>query len=316
MPAPDPTLSRLVRLHAETTQALGVDFLPAYRTGATPAGLTSEASTPATRPAPAADIAQPPKPVPAPEPPRRAPAPTSPSQPQPAPIQPAPGPSGAPLLIPASPPLPPPPSSRDRASVERAMDELRRRYEQDAPHRHFVTAHTKIVWGDGDPTSRLVFVGEAPGEDEDRQGIPFVGRSGQLLNKMIAAMGLSRERVYICNVLKTRPPNNATPTQREIELCEPYLRAQLAVIAPEVIVSLGLPAARALLRSDESMTRLRGRWRTYTLDNGHAIRLMPTYHPAYVLRNYTAETRALVWSDLRQVMDALGMAPPAPSAGT
>lgn len=307
MPAPDPTLSRLVRLHAETTAALGVDFLPAYRTGATPASVTPAASTPA---APVADIAQPPKRDPAPEPPRRTPAPTPPSQPQP-----APGPSGAPLLIPASPPLPPPPASRDRAAIERAMDDLRRRYEQDAPHKHFVTAHTKIVWGDGDPTSRLVFVGEAPGEDEDRQGIPFVGRSGQLLNKMIAAMGLSRERVYICNVLKTRPPNNATPTQREIELCEPYLRAQLAIIAPEVIVSLGLPAARALLRSDESMTRLRGTWRTYTLDNGHAIRLMPTYHPAYVLRNYTAQTRGLVWSDLRQVMDALGMPPPAPGAG-
>ncbi|CAG0981942.1 Type-4 uracil-DNA glycosylase [Phycisphaerales bacterium] len=199
---------------------------------------------------------------------------------------------------------------RDRDASQRALDELRARYESDAPHKQFVTAHTRIVWGEGDPCARLVFVGEAPGEEEDKTGRPFVGRAGHLLNKMITGMGLQREQAYICNILKTRPPDNATPTGREIELCEPYLRDQLAIISPEVIVCLGLPASRALLRSEESMTRMRGRWRTYTLANGRQVPVMPTYHPAYVLRNYTVETRALVWSDLVLALERLGLKPP------
>lgn len=198
-----------------------------------------------------------------------------------------------------------PPRSRDRAEQQARLDELRARYEKDAPHKQFVTAHTKIVFGEGDPAARLVFIGEAPGEEEDRTGRPFVGRSGELLTKMIGGMGLKREDVYICNILKTRPPNNATPTGREIEICEPYLREQVSIIAPRVVVTLGLPASRAILKSDESMTKMRGRWRTYTLIDGGTVDVMPTFHPAYVLRNYTEETRRTVWGDLQMVMKKL-----------
>lgn len=193
----------------------------------------------------------------------------------------------------------------DRAYKARLLDDLRARYEKDAPHKQFVTAHTRIVFGDGDPAARLVFVGEAPGAEEDKQGIPFCGRSGDLLNKMIVAMGLSREVVYICNVLKTRPPDNATPTAREAAICEPYLQEQLAIIAPEVIVTLGLPAVRTLLKTEDTMTRLRGRWASITLVGGRRVPVMPTYHPAYLLRAYTPENRQKVWSDLQMVMQKL-----------
>lgn len=205
--------------------------------------------------------------------------------------------------------------SRDRAEVQRRLDDLRERYEREAPHRHFVTAHTKIVFGDGDPCARLMFIGEAPGADEDRTGIPFVGRAGQLLNKMIAAMGLRREDVYIANVLKTRPPNNATPTTEEAARCAPYLFEQIEIIRPEVIVALGLPASRVLLGTQDSMGRLRGRWGrccgAATLGLGamaeDGVPVMPTYHPAFLLRSYTPDNRAKVWSDLQQVMRRLGL---------
>ncbi len=200
-----------------------------------------------------------------------------------------------------------------------ALDALRARYEADAPHKHFVTAFTNIVFGDGSPDARLMFVGEAPGADEDREGIPFVGRAGQLLNKMIVAMGLTREEVYIANVLKTRPPGNATPTSEEAHLCAPYLYGQIGIIRPEVIVTLGLPATRLLLDSNEAMGRLRAKWRTIKVPDGqdpaiipsesvgHEVMVMPTYHPAYLLRSYTKENREKVWSDLQQVMEHLGL---------
>lgn len=206
------------------------------------------------------------------------------------------------------------PPRRDREASQARLDELRRRYEADAPHKHFVTAHTNIVFGEGDPCARLMFIGEAPGEEEDKSGRPFVGRAGQLLNKMITAMGLNREDVYIANVLKTRPPNNATPTGEEARLCAPYLFEQVQIIAPEAVVSLGLPATRTMLNSMEAMGKLRGRWASFTDPAGRAVPVMPTYHPAYLLRNYTPEERRKVWSDLRLVMDRLGLAAPAGSA--
>ena len=168
------------------------------------------------------------------------------------------------------------------------------------------------MFGEGDPCARLMFVGEAPGAEEDRTGRPFVGRSGELLGKMIGAMGLSREKVYIANVLKTRPPDNATPTSDEIRLCAPYLFKQIAIIQPEVIVCLGLPASRALLQTMDSMSRMRGRWASFRPPPPaqEPIPVMPTYHPAFLLRSYTEENRAKVWSDLRQVMDRLGLAKP------
>jgi DNA polymerase len=197
---------------------------------------------------------------------------------------------------------------RDAKATQAKLDQLRARYEADAPHQHFVTAHTNIVFGEGDPCARLMFVGEAPGAEEDKAGRPFVGRSGQLLNKMIIAMGLSREQVYIGNVLKTRPPDNATPTSDEIRLCAPYLFEQIGIIDPEVIVTLGLPATRALLDSVDSMSRLRGRWAEFRAPTGRGIPVMPTYHPAFLLRSYTPENRGKVWSDLQQAMSRLGLA--------
>lgn len=261
----------LVAQHAETARLLGVDFVPRYRS----AGGCS---------APAVHVEIKPPPV-APSPPAASPVQT--------------GAAGAEASS--------PPATRDRARSQRLLDELRARYEADAPHRHFVTAHSKIVFGEGDPCARLMFIGEAPGEEEDRTGRPFVGRAGQLLNKMIEAMGLRREDVYIANVLKTRPPNNATPTSEEARLCAPYLFEQIQIIAPEAIVSLGLPATRTLLDTTEAMGRLRSRWATFTDPSGRVVPVMPTYHPAYLLRNYTPEERRKVWSDLQMVMQRLGL---------
>ncbi|MBC7835180.1 MAG: uracil-DNA glycosylase [Phycisphaerales bacterium] len=212
-----------------------------------------------------------------------------------------------PKSAPLAPTLQQPDGGRDRAETQRLLDAVRARYEHDAPHQHFVTAHTTIVFGSGDPCARLMFIGEAPGAEEDKAGLPFVGRAGQLLEKMIVAMGLSREQVYITNVLKTRPPNNATPTMDEAALCEPCLSEQIRVVRPEVIVALGLPASRVLLKSDDAMARLRGRWHEWR-GEGVTVPVMPTYHPAFVLRSYTPEIRGKVWSDLRIVMDRLGLA--------
>lgn len=279
-------LARLVRQHAQTSRLMGVDFVPVYRTGGAAAAAQCWGENAAPAPAAEAPPATPGKPIPVAPTPVTAPA---------VPVR---------VVVEAKPATP-----RDRAAQQARLDELRARYEKDAPHTQFVTAHTKIVFGEGDPASRLVFIGEAPGEEEDRTGRPFVGRSGELLTKMIGGMGLKREDVYICNILKTRPPNNATPTGREIELCEPYLREQVSIISPRVIVTLGLPASRAILKSDESMTKMRGRWRTYSLIDGGTVDVMPTFHPAYVLRNYTEETRRTVWGDLQMVMKKLEESP-------
>ena len=200
----------------------------------------------------------------------------------------------------------------DRAARQAALDALRARYEREAPHAPFITSFTKIVFGEGDPCARLMFIGEAPGADEDRTGRPFVGRAGQLLDKMMVAMGLARERVYIANVLKVRPPDNATPTLEETEASKPYLYEQIAIVRPEVIVTLGLPASRTILNSTQTMSQMRGSWATYraeglTGQEGFTIPVMPTFHPAFILRAYTDENRGKVWSDLKQVMGKLGM---------
>ena len=162
---------------------------------------------------------------------------------------------------------------------------------------------TNIVYGVGNPDAPLVFVGEAPGADEDRTGEPFVGAAGQLLTKMIEAMGLGREDVYICNILKCRPPGNRNPEPDEIAECEPFLKKQLAAIRPRMIVTLGKFAAQCLLRSDAPISRLRGTWKAY-----EGIPLMPTYHPAFLLRTPSAKRE--VWADLQEVMrelDRLGI---------
>ena len=156
-----------------------------------------------------------------------------------------------------------------------------------------------LVFGEGNPSAELVFVGEAPGADEDAQGRPFVGRAGQLLTKIIAAMGLKREEVYICNILKCRPPGNRNPLPDEIAACEPFLIRQLGVIRPRVICAMGSIAAHALLKSEAPISVLRGRFHSY-----QGIPLMPTYHPAYLLRNPGAKKQ--VWEDVQGIMKRLG----------
>jgi DNA polymerase len=162
---------------------------------------------------------------------------------------------------------------------------------------------THLVFGVGNPAAELMFVGEGPGADEDQQGEPFVGRAGQLLTKMIEAMGFRREDVYIANVVKCRPPGNRNPEPDEIEACEPFLRAQIAAIQAKVIVALGKFAAQTLLRDPTPITKLRGRWQAY-----QGVRLMPTFHPAYLLRS--PEEKKKAWDDLQLVMKELGRPPP------
>jgi DNA polymerase len=157
-----------------------------------------------------------------------------------------------------------------------------------------------------------VFVGEAPGVEEDRTGRPFVGRAGELLTKMIHAMGLRREDVYICNVLKCRPPENRTPSPQEAECCWPFLVRQLQIIQPRVVVSMGNPATKALLNTRVGITRLRGSWQQLPMigEGLAGIPVMPTFHPAFLLRSYTPDNRRKVWDDLKKVMTALGLEPP------
>lgn len=165
-------------------------------------------------------------------------------------------------------------------------------------HKH---RHT-IVFGDGNPKAELVFVGEGPGADEDAQGLPFVGRAGKLLTQMIEAMGLQRKDVYICNVVKCRPPENRTPEEDEVSTCSPFLLRQLDVISPKVIVCLGAVAAKTLLKTNRGISHFRGQWLDY-----RSSKLMATYHPAYLLRNPNAKPE--VWKDLQKVMAVLGLQP-------
>jgi DNA polymerase len=168
-------------------------------------------------------------------------------------------------------------------------------------------SRTQTVFGEGDPNARLMFIGEGPGQTEDEMGRPFVGRAGELLNKMIAAMKLRRQQVYIANVVKCRPPENRTPTPAEALACFSFLRRQVLTIAPAVIVTLGGPATKTILDTQTGITALRGVWQEYRglIPEGPVIPVMPTFHPAYLLRDYRPETRKKVWSDLQQVMARL-----------
>jgi DNA polymerase len=157
---------------------------------------------------------------------------------------------------------------------------------------------TKIVFGDGNPHAELMFVGEGPGAEEDRTGLPFVGRAGELLTAMIEkGLGISRREVYICNIVKCRPPGNRTPLADEARTCGAFLDGQIAAVRPKAIVALGKPATSLLLGRDVSITRVRGTWQSY-----RGIPLMPTFHPAFVLRQYTEENRRAVWNDLRAAL--------------
>lgn len=184
------------------------------------------------------------------------------------------------------------------AALGQTLDEVRQTL-GDCQRCKLCSGRTQIVFGVGNPRAELVFVGEAPGFEEDRQGVPFVGPAGQLLTRMIEAMQFRRDDVYICNVTKCRPPNNRNPEPDEIAACEPFLKAQLAVLKPKVIVALGKFAAQTLLRDATAITRLRGQWRSY-----QGIDLMPTFHPAYLLR--TPADKKLAWMDLKEVMKRFG----------
>lgn len=172
---------------------------------------------------------------------------------------------------------------------------------------------TNTVYAAGDCDARVMFIGEGPGEEEDMTGIPFVGRSGKLLDKMIGAMGLSRDgeasrdgepskSIYIANVVKCRPPENRQPSPQETAACSPYLMKQIEWVRPQVIVTLGLPATQLILGLKLPMGQMRGKWHAW-----RGIKVMPTYHPSYVLRSYNEQTRRAVWSDLQLVMIELGL---------
>jgi uracil-DNA glycosylase len=162
---------------------------------------------------------------------------------------------------------------------------------------------THVVFGVGNPQAELMFVGEAPGRDEDLQGEPFVGRAGQLLTRIIEAIGLTRRDVYIANVIKCRPPNNRNPQEEEIARCEPYLVHQIELIKPRLIVALGTFAAQTLLKTNLPISQLRGRFHDY-----HGVRVMPTFHPAFLLRN--PERKRAVWEDMQAVQRELRRQPP------
>jgi len=176
------------------------------------------------------------------------------------------------------------------------------------------SSRTNAVPGEGNPNARIMFVGEAPGADEDAQGRPFVGRAGQLLDRVIEACGLKRSDVFIGNILKCRPPENRDPRPDEIISCLPYLQRQIEIIEPEVIVALGAHAARTLLNTNKPIGQLRGQFHEYYAGIGRApIKLMATYHTAYLLRNYTPENRKRLWEDMKKVLAEIGL--PVPEHG-
>ena len=191
---------------------------------------------------------------------------------------------------------------------EARLDALREAVSVCRKCEHLADFRTQTVFGVGNPNAELMFVGEAPGADEDKQGEPFVGRAGELLTKIINAMGLSRDDIYIANVLKCRPdmepgaPGNRPPTAEEMQRCLPYLREQIAIIQPRVIVALGKTAMAGLTGADEAMGAMRGRW--FSFEN---IPLLATYHPSYLLRNGSNSEKRKVWEDMMLVMEKLDM---------
>ena len=189
-----------------------------------------------------------------------------------------------------------------------AFEELRQRAMACIKCPHLASSRKNVAFGVGDINAQLMFIGEAPGADEDEQGEPFVGKAGQLLTKIIQTMGMSRGAVYIANILKCRPDTpgqasgNRKPTAEEMQTCIPFLHEQIDLIRPKVIVALGATAVEGLLGKTIGITRLRGQWRTY-----RGIPLMPTYHPAYLLRNQAMSEKRRVWEDMLQAMERLGM---------
>jgi DNA polymerase len=229
-----------------------------------------------------------------------------PAQTRPEPRQPASPPTFPTATLP--PQIAPQPPTAEAESKAQAMAALRDRAMQCVKCPHLASSRKNVVFGVGNINATVMFVGEAPGADEDQQGEPFVGKAGQLLTKIIQAMGTTRDQVYIANILKCRPntpgqsAGNRKPTSEEMETCIPYLHAQIDLIQPKVLVALGATAVEGLLGKTEGITRLRGNWKTY-----RNIPLMPTYHPAYLLRNQAMSEKRRVWEDMMQVMEKAGM---------
>jgi uracil-DNA glycosylase family 4 len=191
-------------------------------------------------------------------------------------------------------------SARETAAAARTLDELRESLLAFEGCGLKATA-TQLVFADGNPQAKIMLIGEAPGADEDRQGLPFVGRAGQLLNKMLAAIGLDRNQVYIANVVPWRPPGNRTPTPIETAACLPFIRRQIELVQPKILICLGAPSAQTLLGVSEGIMRLRGRWHDFDLA-GAKIRVLPMLHPAYLLRQ--PGQKRLAWQDLRELAKA------------
>ncbi len=196
-----------------------------------------------------------------------------------------------------------PASSSAPGNPAAALEELRRDGVGDCTRCKLHQGRQHIVFGVGDPQARLMFVGEGPGANEDRLGEPFVGRAGELLDRIIAATGMRRDDVYIANIVKCRPPGNRDPEADEVEQCEPFLHEQIRIVAPEVIVALGRVAANTLLRTDQALGKLRGQWHRY-----EGVALRATYHPAALLRN--PDLKRACWDDVLEVMGRLGLERP------
>jgi uracil-DNA glycosylase family 4 len=205
-------------------------------------------------------------------------------------------------------PMPAAIPAKESLAKQLAIAELRDRALQCVKCPNLASSRKNVVFGVGSIDAEIMFVGEAPGADEDEQGEPFVGKAGQLLTKIIQTMGVDRNRVYIANILKCRPDTpgqsagNRKPSPAEMQTCIPYLHAQIDLIQPKVLVALGATAVEGLLGKVEGITRLRGNWKTY-----RNIPLMPTYHPAYLLRNQAMSEKRRVWEDMLQVMERIGM---------
>jgi DNA polymerase len=274
MPEPAPTIHELLAFYQEAGVDCALGEEPVNR-------LAEPETTPPTRetPPPAREAAPPP-------------APTARAMPSPLPLirgEPPPAPDAAIA------------SAREAARTAPTLEALRALLQTFDGCALRNTA-TQLVFADGNPQARVMFVGEAPGRDEDIEGLPFVGRSGKLLDRMIAAIGLDRSSAYIANVIPWRPPGNRTPTPQETQICLPFIQRQIELVNPEVLVTLGNPSTQALLGTREGIMRSRGKWIDY--DTGtRVIRALPTFHPAYLLRS--PSYKRMSWLDLRAIAKVL-----------
>jgi DNA polymerase len=274
---------RALRQHLLTERLLGLDAVPLGQAPTIAAPAEPEpAATPEAAPS---------------EPPRAEPAAPAASTPAAEPTTPA---AATPTGAAASPPM-------ARNERIQALEQMAQQEVAGCTKCALCQSRTNTVFGEGDPEAPIMFIGEGPGQNEDEQARPFVGRAGDLLTKMINAMGYDREAVYIANIVKCRPPNNRTPGAVEVQTCWDYLRRQIEIIRPGAIVTVGGPATKIVLQTKDGITKLRGNWYQYAGVNP-PIPVMPTFHPAFLLRSYTKDNRAKVWSDLQKVMDRVGAA--------